>query len=125
MREEMEQDLLGQGLLRAGATVRPGRYKRLDSRHVVELEHEDVLPAALDGHATCYTRIQIWNDVQPLDGAPIAAINEAVPAPVLSAALSERFDSRGEADFADRMLSALRYQFGGHKEEAAARKSGV
>jgi 6-phosphogluconate dehydrogenase len=45
-----------------------------------------------------------------------AAIDEAVPVPVLSAALYERFSSRGEDDFADKMLSALRYQFGGHLE---------
>jgi 6-phosphogluconate dehydrogenase len=48
-----------------------------------------------------------------------AAIDEAVPAPVLTAALYERFSSRGEADFADKMLSALRYEFGGHVEKAA------
>jgi 6-phosphogluconate dehydrogenase len=46
-----------------------------------------------------------------------AAIDEGVPAPVLSAALYERFSSRGAADFADRLLSALRYQFGGHWEK--------
>jgi 6-phosphogluconate dehydrogenase len=46
----------------------------------------------------------------------VAAIDESVPAPVLSAALYERFTSRGEADFADKVLSALRYQFGGHLE---------
>jgi 6-phosphogluconate dehydrogenase len=46
-----------------------------------------------------------------------AAIDEGVPAPVLSAALYERFSSRGEADFADRLLSAMRYQFGGHREK--------
>lgn len=46
-----------------------------------------------------------------------AAIDESVPAPVLSAALYARFASRGEADFADRLLSALRYQFGGHEEK--------
>src|SRR5882762_1343784 len=46
-----------------------------------------------------------------------AAIDEAVPAPVLSAALYQRFSSRGEADFQDRVLSALRYQFGGHVEK--------
>ena len=45
-----------------------------------------------------------------------AAIDESVPAPVLSAALFARFSSRGEADFADRCLSAMRFQFGGHKE---------
>ncbi|HEX4148016.1 MAG TPA: NADP-dependent phosphogluconate dehydrogenase, partial [Pirellulales bacterium] len=48
-----------------------------------------------------------------------AAIDEAVPAPVLSAALYERFSSRGECDFADRLLSAMRFQFGGHKEKPA------
>ena len=48
-----------------------------------------------------------------------AAIDEAVPTPVLTAALYERFASRGEADFADKLLSALRYEFGGHLEKAA------
>jgi 6-phosphogluconate dehydrogenase len=46
-----------------------------------------------------------------------AAIDEAVPAHVLAAALFERFSSRGEADFADRILSAMRFQFGGHVEK--------
>jgi 6-phosphogluconate dehydrogenase len=46
-----------------------------------------------------------------------AAIDESVPSPVLSAALFERFSSRGEDDFAERLLSALRYQFGGHQEK--------
>jgi 6-phosphogluconate dehydrogenase len=48
-----------------------------------------------------------------------AAIDESVPAPVLSAALFDRFRSRGEGDFADKLLSALRFQFGGHREKAA------
>ena len=48
-----------------------------------------------------------------------AAIDESVPAPVLNAALFQRFSSRGEADFADKILSALRYQFGGHLEKTA------
>ena len=47
-----------------------------------------------------------------------AAIDEAVPVPVLTSALYERFSSRGEADFADKLLSAMRYQFGGHLEKA-------
>jgi 6-phosphogluconate dehydrogenase len=47
-----------------------------------------------------------------------AAIDEAVPAPVLTTALYERFSSRGEADFADKLLSAMRYQFGGHLEKS-------
>jgi 6-phosphogluconate dehydrogenase len=46
-----------------------------------------------------------------------AAIDESVPAPVLSAALYERFSSRGEDEFADKLLSALRFQFGGHMEK--------
>jgi 6-phosphogluconate dehydrogenase len=49
----------------------------------------------------------------------LAAIEESAPAPVLSAALYQRFSSRGEDDFAGRVLSALRYQFGGHAEKAA------
>jgi 6-phosphogluconate dehydrogenase len=51
-----------------------------------------------------------------------AAIDESIPAPVLSAALYERFSSRGDDDFADKLLSALRYQFGGHEEKAAGTK---
>ena len=47
-----------------------------------------------------------------------AAIDEAVPAPVLTSALYERFSSRGEADFANKLLSAMRYQFGGHLEKS-------
>jgi 6-phosphogluconate dehydrogenase len=50
-----------------------------------------------------------------------AAIDESVPAPVLTTALYERFSSRGEADFADKLLSAMRYQFGGHREKPAAK----
>ena len=49
----------------------------------------------------------------------MAAIDEAVPAPVLSAALYARFSSRGGADFQNQLLSAMRYQFGGHVETAA------
>ena len=51
-----------------------------------------------------------------------AAIDEAVPAFVLTAALYERFSSRGEAEFQDRLLSALRRRFGGHLEKAAGGK---
>ena len=54
-----------------------------------------------------------------------AAIDESVPAPVLSAALYERFSSRGEDDFAEKVLSALRFQFGGHEEKEAGRKAGA
>jgi 6-phosphogluconate dehydrogenase len=48
-----------------------------------------------------------------------AAIDEAVPVPVLTTALYERFASRGEADFQDKVLSAMRFQFGGHLEKSA------
>jgi len=50
-----------------------------------------------------------------------AAIDESVPAPVLTTALYERFSSRGEADYANKLLSAMRYGFGGHLEKAAGR----
>ena len=50
-----------------------------------------------------------------------AAIDEAVPAHVLTAALYERFSSRGEADFANKILSAMRYEFGGHLEKASTK----
>jgi len=48
-----------------------------------------------------------------------AAIEEGVPVPVLSAALFQRFSSRGEAEFANKVLSAMRFQFGGHVERPA------
>ena len=50
----------------------------------------------------------------------IAAIEAGTPAPVLTAALFERFSSRGEADFANQILSAMRYQFGGHHEKPSS-----
>jgi 6-phosphogluconate dehydrogenase len=53
-----------------------------------------------------------------------AAIDEGVPAHVLSSALYERFSSRGNADFADKLLSAMRYQFGGHLEKPAEKHVG-
>lgn len=48
-----------------------------------------------------------------------AAIDESTPAPVLSAALYGRFESRGEADYANRVQSAMRFGFGGHLEKSA------
>jgi len=51
----------------------------------------------------------------------LAAIDESVPAPVLATALFERFSSRGEGDFANKVLSAMRFKFGGHVEPPAAR----
>jgi 6-phosphogluconate dehydrogenase len=50
-----------------------------------------------------------------------AAIDEAVPVPVLTTALYERFTSRGEADFQDKLLSAMRFQFGGHLEKTSGK----
>ncbi len=51
-----------------------------------------------------------------------AGIDEGVPTPVLTAALYERFSSRGDADFSNRLLSAMRYEFGGHLEKPASEK---
>jgi 6-phosphogluconate dehydrogenase len=50
-----------------------------------------------------------------------ASIDEGVPSPVLTESLYERFTSRGQADFADKLLSAMRYEFGGHLEKAAGK----
>jgi 6-phosphogluconate dehydrogenase len=55
----------------------------------------------------------------------LAAIEESAPAPVISAALYDRFSSRGEADFADKLLSAMRFEFGGHAEPAPGAKGGA
>src|SRR5260370_464978 len=52
----------------------------------------------------------------------LAALESSAPAPVLSASLFQRFVSRGEDDFADKLLSAMLFQFGGHMEKAAAAK---
>ena len=49
-----------------------------------------------------------------------ASIDEGVPTPVLTTALYERFSSRGDADFSNKLLSAMRYEFGGHLEKPAA-----
>ena len=54
----------------------------------------------------------------------LAAVDEGVPVHVLSAALYDRFESRGEADFANKVLSAMRKQFGGHAEKPAAGEGG-
>ena len=48
-----------------------------------------------------------------------AAVDEGVPAPVLSAALFGRFESRGAAEYADKLMSAMRFEFGGHHEKPA------
>jgi 6-phosphogluconate dehydrogenase len=71
--------------------------------------HEDPDVASFSGHVS---------DSGEGRWTVLAAIEEAVPAHVLASALYERFSSRGEADYADRLLSALRKQFGGHVEQA-------
>ena len=53
---------------------------------------------------------------------PGLRIDEAVPVPVLTTALYERFTSRGEADYQDKLLSAMRFEFGGHLEKSAAKR---
>ena len=50
----------------------------------------------------------------------LAAIETGTPAPLLTTALYERFSSRGQADFANQILSAMRHQFGGHRERPAS-----
>ena len=54
-----------------------------------------------------------------------AAIDEGVPVPVLSSALHQRFMSRGQADFQDKLLSAMRFSFGGHLEKTVEKKAGA
>jgi len=53
----------------------------------------------------------------------LAAIDEAGAAPVPTTALFERFSSRGEAEFADKLLSAMRFQFGGHLERTSGKQA--
>jgi 6-phosphogluconate dehydrogenase len=52
----------------------------------------------------------------------LAAIDEGVPAPVINAALFARFDSRGQSEYANKLLSAMRFAFGGHIEKPAAKE---
>jgi 6-phosphogluconate dehydrogenase len=54
-----------------------------------------------------------------------AAIDEGVPVPVLSSALYQRFTSRRQADFQDKVLSAMRFGFGGHLEKTVEKKAGA
>jgi len=58
MGREPEKDIFGNDLFLAGRQAPSGRYKQIDGTHIIELEYDDVLPAALDGRATCYTRVQ-------------------------------------------------------------------
>src|SRR5262249_1892342 len=75
------------------------------------------------GALACVPRLRVGSgpasDSGEGTGVIIAAIDESVPAPVLSAALYGRFASRGEADFAEKIQSAMRLGFGGHLEKKA------
>ena len=65
MSQEPEKDHFDRELYPAGQRVPAGRYKNIDGTNVLVLDQEDFLPADLDGHATSYTRIEIWSDIQP------------------------------------------------------------
>jgi 6-phosphogluconate dehydrogenase len=78
----------------------------------------DLTAAALHGSPTLAEFAGRVSDSGEGRWTSVAAIEEGVPAPVLSAALFGRFSSRGEADFANRVLSAMRKEFGGHAEKA-------
>jgi 6-phosphogluconate dehydrogenase len=53
-----------------------------------------------------------------------AAVDEGIPAPVISSALFTRFSSRNRDEFADKVMSAMRYEFGGHKEKTPGKSGG-
>ena len=87
---------------------------RLDHQLQALLKHPN---AKLDSEVRIALRLGAFQLLH-LDRIPArAAIDESVPAPVISSALFARFSSRGEADYADRLLSALRFEFGGHVEK--------
>jgi 6-phosphogluconate dehydrogenase len=81
----------------------------------------DLTAAALQGDAGLKNYTGRVSDSGEGRWTIAAAIDEAVPVPVLSAALYERFSSRGDSDFANRVLSAMRKQFGGHLEKKGRR----
>jgi len=78
--------------------------------------HADPALAAFGGHVS---------DSGEGRWTALAAIDEGVPAPVLTAALFERFASRGNDDFANKVLSAMRKEFGGHAEKPAPAEKGT
>ena len=105
----------------------PGRHRR----GLAPRQRDRLVAAGLDRAARC-SRARIWRTSTAGcrtrargAGRSWRPSTKSVPAPVLSAALYERFSSRGEADFADKVLSAMRYEFGGHEEKAAAAKGGA
>lgn len=79
----------------------------------------DLTARALDGDPALKQFAGRVSDSGEGRWAAQAAIDTATPAPVLTAALFQRFTSRGESDFGDRLLSAMRHQFGGHREPTA------
>jgi hypothetical protein len=64
VKHESEIDELGRRVHLAGAIVPAGRYRRVDSSTIIEIEDESVLPAALDGRSTSYTRASPWSDTE-------------------------------------------------------------
>ena len=115
------------GRRRDHAPARPGAYQyQLDIPAVTEVWRRGSVVASwlLDlaaagapaGPATSRTSRAASPTPARDAGRSIAAIDVGAPAPVLTTALYERFTSRGEADFADRVLSAMRFGFGGHEE---------
>jgi 6-phosphogluconate dehydrogenase len=79
----------------------------------------DLTAAALVGDASLTEFSGRVSDSGEGRWTALAAVDEGVPAPVISAALFARFESRGDADYADRLLSAMRKQFGGHDEKSS------
>jgi 6-phosphogluconate dehydrogenase len=80
--------------------------------HFVKMVHNGIEYGVMAAYAEGLNILQHANV-----GKADHAVDEAVPAPVLTTALYERFNSRGEADFANRVLSAMRHAFGGHQEK--------
>lgn len=85
----------------------------------------DLLAASLREHPDLATFQGRVSDSGEGRWTVMAAIDASVPTPVISAALYDRFSSRGEADFADKLLSAMRYEFGGHLEQKPTATGGV
>ena len=83
---------------------------RLAERAVMESTLPDPRSVDQSQVSTSPSKVRIAPPCQP------SSIDTGVPVPVLSAALYARFDSRGESEFANKLLSALRMQFGGHQE---------
>ena len=107
------------------------RLQSARRRRGLAARQRDRLVAARSDGGRARCRIRSWRNSPA--ASPIRAkaagrsrppSTKRVPAPVLTAALYERFSSRGEADFADKLLSAMRYQFGGHLEKPAGKRAG-